>query len=325
MASGLRVDQNLGDAAQIVTDEGGNASQLALSSGRVGIGTGDPRATAHIAGTAPADANDGQLRISEAGGNFLLVGRTDAYGFVQSHNREPLSFNPIGNNVGIGTIEPQARVDIVAPAPADANAGQLRIAVRGGNFLLIGRAAEYAFVQSHNREPLALNPLGNDVGIGTAKPSEALEVDGNILATGDIKLQNADVAEEFDVADDPDLEPGDVLVIGEDGHLRRCRDAYDCRVAGVLAGAAGNHPGIILGHDRSRPNRRGVALLGRVMCKLNATAGPVSVGTLLTTSTMPGHAQPVTEPKAAFGAVLGKAMGPLDRGTGLVPVLVALQ
>jgi hypothetical protein len=33
----------------------------------------------------------------------------------------------------------------------------------------------------------------------------------------------------------------------------------------------------------------------------------------------------VTDPTRAFGAVIGKALRPLDRGTGLVPLLIALQ
>jgi hypothetical protein len=32
-----------------------------------------------------------------------------------------------------------------------------------------------------------------------------------------------------------------------------------------------------------------------------------------------------SDPARAFGAVLGKALRPLDRGTGLIPIVVALQ
>jgi hypothetical protein len=76
------------------------------ANGLVGIGTTSPGTKLHIDGPAPADANDAQLRISESNGNFILVGRTRDYGFVQSHNREPLALNPLGNNVGIGTTAP---------------------------------------------------------------------------------------------------------------------------------------------------------------------------------------------------------------------------
>jgi len=68
-----------------------------------------------------------------------------------------------------------------------------------------------------------------------------------------------------------------------------------------------------------------VALLGKVYCKVDATAAPVAVGDLLTTSDTPGYAMKATDPQRAFGAVLGKALQPLPAGSGLIPVLVALQ
>ena len=58
---------------------------------------------------------------------------------------------------------------------------------------------------------------------------------------------------------------------------------------------------------------------------IDATEQPVSVGDLLTTADRPGHAMRVDDPARAFGAVLGKALGSLAHGQGLVPVLVALQ
>ncbi len=52
---------------------------------------------------------------------------------------------------------------------------------------------------------------------------------------------------------------------------------------------------------------------------------PIEIGDLLTTSATPGHAMKATDPHKAFGAVIGKALRPLDRGQGLIPVLIALQ
>jgi hypothetical protein len=46
---------------------------------------------------------------------------------------------------------------------------------------------------------------------------------------------------------------------------------------------------------------------------------------MLTTSPTPGHAMKAADPARAAGAVLGKAMGDLDAGTGLIPVLVSLM
>jgi hypothetical protein len=230
------------------------------------------------------------------------------------------------DSVGIGTSHPEKLLHMIGRAPADANDGQVMIG-SSRNFMLLGRADQYGFVQTHNRDPLCLNPLGNNVGIGTTNPQEALEVDGNVVSTGDIRLANADAAEQFDaqVVDDEALEPGDVMVLGDDGCLRLSHSPYDRRVAGVIAGGAGHRPGIILGHDQSKEQSVQVALVGRVFCKADATAAPIGVGDLLTTSSPPGHAERVTNHERAFGAVIGKAMGPLETGRGLVPMLIALQ
>ena len=57
----------------------------------------------------------------------------------------------------------------------------------------------------------------------------------------------------------------------------------------------------------------------------DASKGPIQPGDLLTTSNTPGHAMKVTDYTRAQGATIGKAMGSLDEGQGLVLVLVALQ
>jgi len=60
------------------------------------------------------------------------------------------------------------------------------------------------------------------------------------------------------------------------------------------------------------------------MC--DASSGAIEPGDLLTTSARPGHAMRVDDHARAVGAILGKAMSPLDDGErGLVLVLVSLQ
>jgi hypothetical protein len=68
-----------------------------------------------------------------------------------------------------------------------------------------------------------------------------------------------------------------------------------------------------------------VALVGKTYCKVEATSDAIEVGDLLTPSSTPGHAMKASDPARAFGAVLGKALRPLKNGTGLIPILVALQ
>jgi hypothetical protein len=163
------------------------------------------------------------------------------------------------------------------------------------------------------------------VGIGTVNPTEKLEVHGNILATGDVRLAGADCAEEFDLDEGQPSEPGTVMVISDAETLRQCMDAYDTKVAGVLSGAGDCKPGILLGWYSSRHMRIPLALTGRVYCKVDADYAPIALGDLLTTSPTPGHAMKATDPLKAFGAVIGKALRPLTRGQDLIPILVALQ
>jgi len=115
------------------------------------------------------------------------------------------------------------------------------------------------------------------------------------------------------------------MVIGENSRLRISQAAYDRRVAGVVAGAGTYRPGIVLGRKNTVTDALPIALVGRTFCKVDADYGAVSIGDLLTISPRPGHAMKAGDPAHAFGAVIGKALGALRSGTGLLPILVALQ
>jgi len=66
-----------------------------------------------------------------------------------------------------------------------------------------------------------------------------------------------------------------------------------------------------------------LALVGTVPVKASAINGPIRVGDLLTTSSIPGYAMRASEPLP--GTILGKALEPLEEGTGVILVLVTLQ
>jgi hypothetical protein len=95
---------------------------------------------------------------------------------------------------------------------------------------------------------------------------ETIRIDGK---KGDIILANADGAEEFEVEDDR-AEPGSVLIIADESRLRLADRPYDRRVAGIISGAAGIRPGIVLGRGREG-SRVPVALFGRVNCLVDAS------------------------------------------------------
>jgi hypothetical protein len=60
-----------------------------------------------------------------------------------------------------------------------------------------------------------------------------------------------------------------------------------------------------------------------VPCKVSAENGTVRPGDLLVTSSTPGHA--MRDEKPEVGTVVGKALGTLASGTGVIEVLVTLQ
>ncbi len=139
----------------------------------------------------------------------------------------------------------------------------------------------------------------------------------------------SDLAEPFEVVGVEGIEAGMVVSIDPDrlGQLRLSNRAYDRRVAGVVSGAKGINPGLTMKQEGSVADGSvPVALTGRVWswCDAN-TGGPIVPGDLLTTSDTPGHAMKVTDYAKAQGAIMGKAMTSLDKGMGLVLVLVTLQ
>jgi hypothetical protein len=187
---------------------------------------------------------------------------------------------------------------------------RIRLSAGGANAYLGGNGADGDIL------------LFPSTGDNTTTSQATIRLDGE---SGDIILQNADAAEDFDVDDSEPVEPGTVMVIDEASTLRRCERGYDKCVAGVISGAGDLRPGVILGRKASQRNRLPVALIGKVMCKADAQFGSIAVGDLLTTSSTPGHAMKASDPAAAFGAVIGKALRPLREGRGLIPILVALQ
>ncbi|CAH0336541.1 hypothetical protein FVB9288_02247 [Flavobacterium sp. CECT 9288] len=97
-----------------------------LDNGRVGIGTNNPLAQLDVSGDGRFKAADdrsatGALTIETNNGTYLKLGGNTNYSWIQSHNSKPLFINELGNNtifnlvggnVGIGTVNPNAKLEI---------------------------------------------------------------------------------------------------------------------------------------------------------------------------------------------------------------------
>jgi len=153
------------------------------------------------------------------------------------------------------------------------------------------------------------------------------------ITCDEIRLMGgADLAEYFDIVDverdDQNLEPGTIVSIDPDnpGKLIPCSEAYDTKVAGIISGANGVDPGMLMGHDNTIASGDfPVALTGRVYVKADISNGKIEPGDFLTTSGKTGYAMKAKKIKKAKGAIIGKAMTSLDNDSGLVLVLVSLQ
>ena len=66
-----------------------------------------------------------------------------------------------------------------------------------------------------------------------------------------------------------------------------------------------------------------LAVVGIVPVKVSAENGAIEPGDLLVASDTPGHAMRASD--APNGTVIGKALSGLERGTGIVTMLVIMQ
>jgi hypothetical protein len=93
-----------------------------------------------------------------------------------------------------------------------------------------------------------------------------------------------------------------------------------------VAGVYSTKPGIVGGQPMEGDATSAIPLtvVGVVPVKVTAENGAISPGDLLVTSSMPGHAMKAG-PNPALGTVIGKALGKLETGTGVIKMLATLQ
>lgn len=174
---------------------------------------------------------------------------------------------------------------------------------------------------------------GSQITLRKADGTATIELDAEFSGEGRIRTQvleitgGADLSEQFHVtADDAAIQPGMVVCIDpkNPGKLVVSHNAYDRTVAGIVSGADGVKPGLLMGqHGTIADGAFPVALTGRVWCFADETAGAIQPGDLLTTSTISGACMKVTDYAKAQGAIIGKAMSGVNDGKVLV--LVSLQ
>jgi len=204
--------------------------------------------------------------------------------------------------------------------------GHYSCAAASGSFVWADNSSDSYFISTLNNTFIIR--ATNGVGIGTSTPQAQLDVNGTARVKALQITGGADLAEPFPISTtEQKVSEGAVVVIDEanPGQLKLTDRPYDTRVAGVISGANGIHPGIQMQQQGLLEGGKNVALTGRVYVQADASNGAIKPGDLLTTSTTPGRAMKVTDHIKAQGAILGKAMTALLDGQGMVLVLVTLQ
>jgi hypothetical protein len=305
-------------------------------SGESGLGEG-VRGSSHAKHGGVVGVNDGEIGgtgvfgVSRTGEG--VHGETNSVSFVAgvagiALNREGVAPGVLGQSNGKGPgVVGRATTDAgVIGFRGDPRLQETTVANDAGKAGVFGASDIGAGVLGYARDSdsPAVFAFGYLQAIALGNPLAGL-FDGDVRVNGDICLPGADCAEHFDTADAEQIEAGSVVVIDQEGALRQSQQAYDRKVAGVVSGAGEYRPGIVLDKQQSQSDRVPVALVGKVYCKVDAQYSPIEVGDLLTSSPTPGHAMKAEDPLKAFGAVIGKALGNLSAGRGLLPILVCLQ
>jgi len=305
--------------------------------GKVGIGTSTPQYQLEVVG-----GGSYTMRLASTGNDAVVVldsatttPHSQSFDFYDRGNRKwrfinfyssnnfqiqkysgtgpgslvsvPFTVQYLTDNVGIGTTSPAGKLDISNTA----NQPALRIEASAGTNL----------IEAYN------TGSGSATGLifRVERETGNVRADGAFYGAG-FYSGSADVAEHINVSEP--VGPGDVVEIDPEkpGYFRKARDTYSRLVAGVIS----SDPGVVLGSSSDPVEGEGdprpvLALAGRVPVKATTENGPIQVGDLLVASSKPGYAMRCGDPASAVGAVIGKALEPLEEGEGFIMVQVILR
>jgi hypothetical protein len=332
-----------------------NWIQVWTPDGKVGVGTQSPGATLdvgngllHVAGTTtPAVPAQGAYL-----GWNALTGGTGETDFINNQGlgtggfafmNTPPSGSPISTlvvitgsgKVGIATSTPTYTLEVNGTLGVGNT-----LTVNGSRTYLIGQdGANLHWIMGGGTTETVNNALGLSFDSGSNTGS--ITVGGNWTLVAAQKIGY--LADRFINRGKHKLERGDVVVLHSNpgphhtGLDRRVplpevdltTKAKDTRVCGIVDDPSAN-PTLLNDLD---PGKLGDVSVGVMVtagafsyCKVDADAESISPGDLLTTSSTPGHAQTLgAHETAGPGAIIGKALGSLKKGKGMIPIIVSHQ
>ncbi len=321
------------------------------SDGNLGIGNVNANAMVHVRnqGGLPSFHSSGTSRdFSVPNNQAMQFGHWDGNAVLTERMRIADD-----GNVGIGTTAPLSLLDVAGTITATdldltktTNATAFDLQHSG---LLTTTLAQ---IETASNPSLTARMLKISAGASMATLARFIQCErgtdvrfrvdgsGDAFADGAFNGGGADFAEMMAVSSGAtSVEAGDVMVIDPLGEraIRKSSEARSTLVAGIYS----TQPGF-LGSERAWDEPSGddiktwtrkdlaerfdeipMAVVGIVPCKVSAENGAIQPGDLLVTATIPGHAMREDDPKN--GTILGKALGSLGAGTGVIKVLVTLQ
>lgn len=330
------------DLASSLTWNKSGDNQYSSVDGNVGIGTNTPGAKLEVAGNVLLNSGSPTLRFRKDGTGsifgfsyvdflnsndvvrfrFLEGANTFFFGRPNAWSSYPdLTINEENGYVGIGTAEPISKLDV--------NGG-----VRVGGSLSLAKASGLKTVEIKPTESGtdgASMLLYNNAGVATIEmDADFGDGDGRVI-TGELQIKGgSDLAENFDISEDEGnyVKPGMLVSIDieKEGLLCITNQATDKKIVGVISGANGIKPGMLMGQQGTIAyGKYPIALAGRVYVLCNNEGGEINPGDFLTSASQRGYAKKASNLGDAQGAIIGKAMGKADSKTGYVLVLINLQ
>jgi hypothetical protein len=339
------VGMSAGNFSANIGEPGGEGENTGIGYGALNFLTSGYHNTA--TGYAALFTNSSGIENTATGENALDSNNTGSFntamgGTALAPNKTGAYNTAVGYGAGAGTPTTGAHSTFVgANATATVN-GLTNAAAIGYN------------AQVSESNAMVLGGTGSNavkVGIGASSPADGLDINNtigtNILVgqksgvnkfrvdntgkgyfDGGTVTSGADFAESVAVQGKrSEYEPGDLLVIERGAHRRLTLSStpYSTLVAGIYS----TKPGLLATphtmDDKRISEEVPLAVVGIVPCKVTAQNGAIEEGDLLVTSPIPGYAMKGTDRSKMLGAVVGKALESLPKGTGVIQVLVTLQ
>ncbi|WP_457667561.1 hypothetical protein [Thiolapillus sp.] len=272
--------------------------------GRIAFNDVDGHTRVYVAGNA---GNGGRINLSNA--SNIVTAR------LKGDDSDGASFITLTDSAGTATIKIDAQ-------EASGDGAEITMYNTGGTRTIqidSDSGTQGGYIQLYDSAGNATITLDGETGGDGRITTQELAITGG-----------SDFSEQFDINSPvTPVEAGMLVSIDPQnpGKLIPSNEPYDRKVAGIVSGAGGVKPGMMMGQSGTiADGEYPVALTGRVYALVDTReGGEIRPGDLLTTSSVPGHAMKATNAEKRSGAIIGKAMTSLKEGKGLVLVLVSLQ